>query len=370
MASNPYSGLPDHAFWREAVSQVPGFALDPTVGNTLRISKKTRIATAGSCFAQHIARRLRDSGYSYYLAEPGPPDLDAAERTRLGYGVFSARYGNLYTARQLLQLFDQAFGTFEPVVRAWRRSDGRYVDPYRPRVEPDGYASRNDLRRARKTHLARVKAMFERLDVLVFTLGLTESWIVKTDGAVLPLAPGVAGGQWQPSDYAFVNWKAGEVRDDLVAFADRLAAVNERAKIILTVSPVPLVATYSGQHVLRATVYSKAALRVAAEEAAALRPQITYFPSFEIVTAPGLAYRYFEDDLRSVNELGVDHVMRVFFRSFTGDARRPAPATAPAPAALPERANTEIVCDEEELATVRRFADGSDPAAPPLDRRS
>lgn len=369
MASNPYSGLPDHAFWREAVGQVPGFALDPTVGSALRFSKKTRIATAGSCFAQHIARRLRDSGYSYYIAEPGPAELGPEERTRLGYGVFSARYGNLYTARQLLQLFDQAFGTFEPAVRAWRRADGRFVDPYRPRVEPDGYARPNDVRRARKMHLARVKTMFERLDVMVFTLGLTESWIAKADGAVLPLAPGVAGGRWQPSDYAFVNWKAGEVRDDLIAFADRLAAVNERAKIILTVSPVPLVATYSGQHVLRATVYSKAALRVAAEEAAASRPQITYFPSFEIVTAPGLANRYFEDDLRSVNELGVDHVMRVFFRNFAEAPRRRATPIPSAPF-VPPNASPDIVCDEEELATIRRFANGSASSAQRPDGQS
>ena len=40
---------------------------------------------------------------------PGGPvpltrPLGAAERARLNYGVFSARFGNLYTTRQLLQL--------------------------------------------------------------------------------------------------------------------------------------------------------------------------------------------------------------------------------------------------------------------------
>jgi hypothetical protein len=50
--------------------------------------------------------------------------------------------------------------------------------------------------------------MFETLDVLVFTFGLTESWRNRADGAIFPLAPGVAGGEFHGDRYEFVNFSA------------------------------------------------------------------------------------------------------------------------------------------------------------------
>ena len=42
--------------------------------------------------------------------------------------------------------------------------------------------------------------------------------------------------------------------------------MNPKARLVLTVSPVPLAATASGSHVLPATIYSKSVLRAAAQE--------------------------------------------------------------------------------------------------------
>jgi len=75
------------------------------------------------------------------VSEPGPSWLSPATRASLGYGTFSARYGNIYTARQLLQLVERAYGRFTPDEPVWRRDDGGYGDPFRPRVEPEGFAS-------------------------------------------------------------------------------------------------------------------------------------------------------------------------------------------------------------------------------------
>src|SRR5262249_21197263 len=152
----------------------------------------------------------------------------------------------------------------------------------RPQIEPDGLASADDVETARVEHLASVRRLFETLDTLVFTLGLTEAWMSAKDGAVFPLAPGVTGGE--PGDgYIFHNFTAGEVAADLRVFIGELRRVNPRAKAIVTVSPVPLIATYEDRHVLVSTTYSKAALRVAAESVAELE-RVDYFPSFEIVT--------------------------------------------------------------------------------------
>ncbi|MEP7118988.1 MAG: GSCFA domain-containing protein, partial [Acidobacteriota bacterium] len=283
--TSPYDGLPDRQFWRHAMSAGPGEDVDPAPVVAPMVSRHDRVATAGSCFAQHISRALTAAGFHYLVTEPGP-GLSAAEASRRGFGVFSARFGNIYSACQLRQLFERAFGTCVPAEGAWTRADGRLVDAFRPRVEPDGFATLADLERSRESHLAAVREMFEQLDVLVFTLGLTEMWRSRLDGAVYPLAPGVAGGTFDPARHEFVNATVAEIVADLRQFIAGLGARNPRARLILTVSPVPLAATYEHQHVLVATAYSKAVLRVAAEEVCRAERACTYFPSFEIITGP------------------------------------------------------------------------------------
>jgi hypothetical protein len=89
--------------------------------------------------AQRVAQALRAAGFRYYVTEEAPPGTAPAEAAARGFGTYSARYGNLYYTRQLVQLFDRAYGTFQPELTAWRRADGRFVDPFRPTIEPEGF---------------------------------------------------------------------------------------------------------------------------------------------------------------------------------------------------------------------------------------
>ncbi len=350
MASNPYSDLPDHRFWRKAVAGVPPFAIDPVVDLPFRVAPTDKVATAGSCFAQHIAKRLQRGGFHYYQAEPAPAGMSAAEAEARQYGVYSCRYGNIYTTRQLLQLFDRAYGRFSPELDVWRRRDGRFVDPFRPRVEPDGYATEDEVRQARAEHLAAVRTMFETLDIFVFTFGLTESFRHKSDGAVLQLAPGVAGGEWDETKYEFWNARVGDVVGDFLAFVDRLRGVNPKARIIVTVSPVPLVATAANRHVLVSNTVSKSILRAAADEVCASRENIAYFPSYDMITFGPNAVKFYADDLREVLELGVNSVMRVFFAHFVegGGADKPVKHLT-IDVARESAEASRIVCDEEAI---------------------
>jgi hypothetical protein len=319
MTDHPYKSLPPTAFWRSAVASVPPQDVDPVGTFDLKIEPDTRIATAGSCFAQHIARHLKKSGYCYYVAEPGHPILSASVRERQNYGLFSARYGNIYTARQLRQLFERAYGRFVPAEDYWDKAAGVVVDPFRPTTQPGGYISRQEAAADRKQHLAAVRFMLETLDIFVFTLGLTECWRSREDGAVFPICPGVEGGAFDPARYEFYNQSVEDVVGDLAAFRGGLAEVNPKAEIVLTVSPVPLVATAEpGAHVLSATTYSKSVLRVAAETMRQRFENVHYFPSYEIVTGAFSRGGYFADDLRNVLENGVDHVMRLFMAHAAG----------------------------------------------------
>jgi len=147
---HPYRSLPDFHFWRRSIENVAVENVDPVVSEGFRIEREQKIATAGSCFAQQISRMMRTNELNYYVAETAPEHLSDFEAVRRNYGVFSARYGNIYTARQLLQLFDRCYGEFRPAERVWRRADGAYVDPFRPEIEPDGFASPDLLGSARR----------------------------------------------------------------------------------------------------------------------------------------------------------------------------------------------------------------------------
>lgn len=350
MTSHPYRELPEQAYWRRAVAG-KGPVVDPLSSGFLTLGRDDKVATAGSCFAQNIARYLKRSGFNYMVSESAHPILPAEVAERHGYGLFSARFGNIYTARQLLQLFDRAYGTFTPDEDIWpvAEGDGRVVDPFRPTIEPGGYASEAELRADRAHHLGRVREMFETLDIFVFTLGLTEGWESRIDGAIFPVCPGVSGGTFDPEKHAFHNFRVAEVTADLAAFIARLRGVNPAARIILTVSPVPLVATASGNHVLAATTYSKSVLRAAAQEIAEDHVGVFYFPSYEVIMGAPAAARYFAADMRNVTEEGVAQVMTVFLRHAAG-IDLPAPTTAAAETrdATLDAAKewAQVMCDE------------------------
>jgi hypothetical protein len=355
-SQTPYASLPDTAFWRRAIAAVPAADVDPVGRAPFQLTRTDRIGTAGSCFAVHVSRHLSKSGFNYFVTEKAHPFLEA-RAAEFNYGAFSARYGNIYTSRQLLQLFDRAYGTFKPVEDIWPDGQGRFFDPFRPNIQPLGFSSEREYHADREQHFAAVRQLFEQLDVLVFTLGQTEVWTSKADGAAYPLCPGVSAGTFAPDRYEYVNLTPEEVTADLEAFIQRLRRVNPRARMILTVSPVPMIATMEPRHVLVSSTYTKCALRVACDVVVRRFDRVAYFPSYEIVSSVFTRGCYVAEDLRSVTDEGVDHVMKLFYRHYCdGASSQHAAPAVPSPdavrsaerAALSQKVN-DVLCDEEML---------------------
>ncbi len=253
----------------------------------------------------------------------------------------------------MLQLFQEAFGRRTPSEVALARSDGRWVDAFRPAIEPDGFATPDEVVAARLAHLAPVRAMFEGADVLIFTLGLTEAWRSREDGSVYPLAPGTVAGAMDPARHEFVNFEVEEVVADLRAFVDDLLVVNPAIRLLLTVSPVPLIATYEPRHVLTSTTYSKSVLRVAADKMVRLFPQVDYLPSYEIITGSPTGGLYYEADFREVNHLGVAHAMRCFERHYTRQGYERVEQQVGSPTRVAPQPY-QVICDEEMIDAVGR----------------
>lgn len=345
MTQSPYSTAPDRAFWSRSVARnyAPA-ALTGDAGPILR--RGDRVMSAGSCFAANIVPYLERSGFAYVRTETQHPLLRIPPEA-LGYANFSAAYGNIYTSRQLLQLIERATGRFKPAEAYWEGDDGTFIDPFRPGLR---YRARSvaEFDALTTQHLECVRLAIKQATVFVFTLGLTEMWMAQQDGAAYPACPGTVAGTFDPARHVFHNLTVGDVMRDLHRFIRIVRKMNPSLRIVLTVSPVPLVATATGGHVLPATIYSKSVLRAVAGELAAVLPDVTYFPAYEIVTGPQAPEDFFEPDRRNVSKAAVDTVMAALLaNSETGD--RPRAAEAPQARAVQDlsRALVEAACEEE-----------------------
>ena len=347
MEKNPYVGLPRTAFWKTGVAQENPYSIEGIYRKKFKIHPKSKIATAGSCFAQHISRHLKKNGYKVLDVEPPPPSLPKDLRQKFGFSMYSARYGNIYTVRQLLQLAQEVAGEWTPKNYIWEK-DGKFFDALRPAVEPEGLDSVEEVQKHRQIHISRVGQLFKDLDVFIFTLGLTEMWVDKRSGTVYPTAPGVLAGEFDEENFEFQNPNFRLINRDMREFIKLLRRIrgDKEFKMILTVSPVPLTATASGNHVLSSTVYSKSILRAVAGFWAE-KPFVDYFPSYEIVTNPRMHSTGFSDNLRSVRNEAVETVMKHFFASHS--IARPSKKSSLVSAGNDKGNSDGIECEEELL---------------------
>lgn len=337
---NPYQALPSRSFWRTAVAEPQLFALRDLWAPRQPIGPDDAILTAGSCFAGHLGRALRDRGLRWCEVELPPPGLTPQERRSRRFGEYSFRTGAIYTTALLRQWLAWAFGEAKPPTDTWVES-GRHIDPWRPSIEPDGFDSAEAVHAARETTLAAMRAGIEQARWFVFTLGLTEAWLDGRDGTVYPSCPGTVAGTFDADRHVLHTLTVAQVHDDLVAAIAMLRAANPQLRIVLTVSPVPLTATATGSHVLVANTYSKSVLRAAAGQLAQEREYVEYFPAYELIASAPSRAVFFEPNLRSVSAAGVDFVMRHFFAALAVPATRP-PAT-------PEIDGGDIDCDDAVL---------------------
>ncbi len=354
---HPYSDQPDRAFWRRTVQQSNPLEIGDWYRKKFSLAGR-RVATAGSCFAQHLGREIRKQGYAYLDVEPAPGFLPADLHLDYGYGIYSARYGNIYTTRQWLQLIERAYGDRDPLDKAWP-VDGGFVDPFRPNIEPGAVGSADDVEVLRRDHLARVRQLFEQTDVFVFTLGMTETWMRIADGTVFPIAPGARGGVWDETRYRFLNLSYGEVVDDLEAVIARLHAIKPDMQFILTVSPVAMLATASHEQVVVANSYSKSILRGAAGEVTGRHSFVDYFPSYELTSSPPMRAIFYNPDMRTISSAGVRHVMSHFVGQHAGTPQERVQVGGRASAAEPIPARPSdpdrVLCDEELAAVFGRY---------------
>ncbi|WGI23061.1 GSCFA domain-containing protein [Amylibacter sp. IMCC11727] len=159
-------------------------------------------------------------------------------------------------------------------------------------------------------------------------------------------------GSFDANVHVFKNYRYPEIVADFDHALVMMQGMNPDINVLLTVSPVPLTATASDDHVLAATTYSKSVLRSVAGDLAHGHDCVDYFPSYEVISGTPTKGMFYEQNLRSVAREGVDVVMGYFFgglRLGQDAVERVDDVAARIDAMIEQEEADELVCEEMAL---------------------
>lgn len=260
--------------------------------------------TIGSCFARRLERAAKREG------------MDALSlRTQgfLGKNIVSG-YVNRYHTSAILNELLWANGAPYSDENFVETAPGKYVDPHSHPVVSS--MSLEEVRSLRDGLTAYFAQIFDA-DAITITLGLIEGWFDKYTGEMLNLNP--LYGRDDRKGRKLLHGNRFEFRvmsheenlDNLEKIYRVIRERNPNAKIFVTVSPVPLNATFSGRDVAVANMLSKSMLRSCAESWIGKHPDIQYFPSYEMACMSDREV-VFEADGMHIDESFVGEIMSHF----------------------------------------------------------
>ncbi|HEX5704359.1 MAG TPA: GSCFA domain-containing protein [Pyrinomonadaceae bacterium] len=217
------------------------------------LNSRTRITAFGSCFAAHLVNYLRQIGYD--VARDRHPEIYISS---MGEGLV-----NTYALRQQ---FEWALEDLEPPENLW----------YGFRAEEFGY--RPEIKE-------RTRKVFLETDFFVITLGLSEVWYDEKTGGVFWRA--VPMRLYDPSRHRFRVCSFDETKQNIRRICELIFKHSPQARVLFTLSPIPLAATFRPVSSMTANSASKSILRAALDEflgenSEILNKKIFYLPSYEI----------------------------------------------------------------------------------------
>lgn len=248
------------------------------------IDRNTDITAFGSCFAAEATKFLVHEGYKVL-----------GKDLKLNAHVVRSGEGIVNTAA-LRQQFEWALAGASPLHGTWHDKDGKEL------------SADEDAKDA-------TRRIFLTTEVFVFTLGLSELWFDKETGD--PFWRAVPCDAFDQDRHGFRVLGAEENRRNLARVYELIRAYRPEASIVLTLSPVPLAATFRPVSCITANAVSKASLRIAIDDLMrehADDPRLFYFPSYEMVTS--VIPDAYEDDLRHPTPAAVATIMQLFKRHF------------------------------------------------------
>jgi GSCFA family len=276
----------------------------PHVEPKFRLHHDDAFCCIGSCFARVVERQLRYRNLNVtsmrYRAESADPGL-------------GSNGANKYTTASMLNELKWSLAG-EPFPDAALVPDG---DGYRDLQIADSTVPVS-LERARERRVE-LREYFGRLktaDVVILTLGIVEVWYDHLTQLSLNVTPPYETTRRFPGRFTVHRTGYAENHAQLTEIVDILVTHGRPGvRVIVSVSPVPMHRTFTMSDVLSANVYGKSTLRAVAGDVAFDRPNVEYWPSYELVTVSD-RNRAFAPDQAHVTEDAGEEIVRSFAKTF------------------------------------------------------
>jgi hypothetical protein len=269
----------------------------PVITPKFRLGENPALFTSGSCFAREI---------EYALHALGKTVLSWSPDSGLKGGSF-----NRYNIFSVINDFRLAQGGGYDEDLMWETPIG-WIDYSGNDVEP----TREALAAARNASI-QIHKRIAQADAFILTLGLVETWYDLQTNNYLNFTPS----EVLASNLSRFECRISDYEENLEAARYLVEFLrthfNPDLKVIVTVSPVPLNVSFSGQDIVQANSLSKATLRTVAQKLADEDDRIDYFPSYEMVmlSHPEKAWL---PDYRHVRRETVARIMQAFIDNYIG----------------------------------------------------
>ena len=215
------------------------------------IDKQSRVLALGSCFALRVKEWLLANGYCVLNEGDLEPIVFRGRREfdpRIYYNTYCIRYEFERAAGLFVQADDDIWEPHQNALRV-------YQDPYRRMLAAE---DRDLLWQRIGTVDEHMRRHIREADCVIITLGLTEVFFQQHNGNAICAAPGYCGGGGIGCEFRCTEYS--ENYANMQRVIEILNDLNPRAQLILTVSPVPLAATWSGVDHAIANTESKCTL--------------------------------------------------------------------------------------------------------------
>jgi tetratricopeptide (TPR) repeat protein len=246
------------------------------------LSKSSRFFTMGSCFARNLSMSLIKGGY----------------------------------ASQHMEISEYVNTTFANRVFVDWLSGTDIADGIRDRLVellPPGWSRDNTL------------GVIRNSDVFILTLGVAAAFFDRVTGEFVLPRPSALNSRALAEKYQFRTASVGENVDNVLHLIRFVRKLNPTIRIVVTVSPVPLLASFEFESAVQADCLSKCTMRLVAHEVVSNCgiADILYWPSFEVFrwAASNASDYYAADDGAAwhVSEDKVAGTVRAFVEMFSGD---------------------------------------------------
>ncbi len=301
---------PNHVTGEYAFQRLHQTWFSPKIDPKFKFRREDKFYAIGSCFARGLEQSLVGRRITVESAAPEFAKLKALAKGSSGLG-FINKYNTFSILNELRWALDPA--AVFPVQSIAEVSEGIWSDPHtNPTLKLAGLEETLE----RRSLMQRVTKRIIQCRAVIITLGLVEVWRDLQADVHINCTPIPSLFKTQPDRYEFhlssfaQNWANLEA---IHALLSRWA--HPGLHVVITVSPVPLMATFSPMDVVVANTYAKSLLRAVAQEWAQAHDNVDYFPSYEIVQNSDRA-AVWERDLRHVKGAGVQHIMELFMESY------------------------------------------------------